>query len=350
LRTGDILDQPNHAARLRPATLRSAAAGYRRWLAFLRGNDLLDPDLPPAARVTRDHVRAYFTCLRESHCNASVIARLTELRRALQIMQPEHDFRWLTSPGGRSLSSVLPVSHKPVRIIDSKVLYDWGLAMAGDALRHPNPEQRRIGCRDGVLIALFAARAPQVRSMGSLRLGRTLIRTGDTYRVVFEHEDIKTGRRLEYHTPARLSAALARYIAVERAELLGEQGHDGVWLTEYGAPMSIHDISNMIRRQSGRAFGSGFGPHRFRHALGTTAPLADPAHPGVAAAILGVSGHMVEQHYNRASQADVAHRFHDSLGKTRASVRLTARRAFDAAGPAGQLALALPRPGEGEAS
>ena len=56
----------------------------------------------------------------------------------------------------------------------------------------------------------------------------------------------------------------------------------------------------MIQRQSKPTFSKGLA-HRFRYALGTTVPLADPAHPGVAASILGISGHMVEQHYNRAT-------------------------------------------------
>lgn len=243
-------------------------------------------------------------------------------------MHPDSDFNWLTSPGGRSLSSVLPVSNKPIQIIDSKVLYDWGLTMAQEALQDPNPERRRIMVRNGVMIALFAARAPRVRSMAILRLDQTITHTGDTYRVVFEHEDIKTGRRLEYHTPPPLSAAIDRHIAVERAELLGNHRHDWFWLNQCGAPLTDDDIVNMIQRQSKHAFGKGFGPHRFRHALGTTAPLADPAHSGVAAAILGTSGHMVEQHYNRATQVDFTRTFHDSLRKTRTERRSVACREF----------------------
>jgi len=328
LQVGDILKERKHASRLRPATLHSIVVGYRRWLVFLRAQGLLNPDVEPAARVTRQHVAAYFRCLRDSQCNASVIARMTELRSAMLIMHPRDDFVWLTSPDGRSLSSLLPVSMKPIQIIHTKVLYDWGLTMARDALEDPDPERRRIMSRNGVLIGLFAARAPRVRSMASLRLGDTIICTGDTYRIIFEHEDIKTGRRLEYHTPSELSTVIDRYIAVERPELLGEQDHEWFWLNQYGEKLTAGEIGDMIQRQSKLTFGKGFGPHRFRHALGTTAPLADPAHPGVAASILGISGHMVEQHYNRATQAGAANKFLGSLSKTRADVRAVACREF----------------------
>ncbi len=110
--------------------------------------------------------------------------------------------------------------------------------------------------------------------------------------------------------------------------MLAGQNHDAFWLDKYGEPLSADNIGDMIQRKSKQAFGKGFGPHRFRHAMGTTAPLTDPAHPGVAAAILGISGHMVEDHYNRATQADVANQFHASLHKERLSLRSIARWEF----------------------
>lgn len=328
LQVGDILAKPNHASRLRPATIHSIVVGYRRWLVFLRGQDCLDAEATPAARVTRKNVAAYFKTLRVSQSNASVVSRFSELRSAMLIMHPEADFRWLTSPGGRSLASLLPVSTKPLQNIDSRVLYECGLATVQNALTEAHPEQRRIMYRNGLLIALFAARAPRVSSMASLRLGQTIIRNGTTYRLVFEHEDIKNGRHLEYDTPLELSSAIQRYINVERAELLTDQSEAWFWLNQYGEKLTSAEIGDIIQRKSKQAFGKGFGPHRFRHALGTTAPLADPASPGVAAAILGITAHMVEQHYNRATQADVAHKFQRSLGKTRASRRLVAQREF----------------------
>jgi len=328
LEADDILAKPRHASGLRPETIHTILVGYRRWLVFLRTQGRLDPTIPPGARVTRENVVDYLRVLQDCHCNASIIARLSELRSAMLIMHPDADFRWLTSPGGRSLAALLPISRKPIQAFDSKVLYEWGRTMMQDALVEAHPEHRRLAYRNGLLIALFAARAPRVRSMASLSLGRTVVRNGGTYRLVFEKEDVKTSRSIEYDTPAGLTSAIDRYIAVERAELLAGQRHDAFWLNKYGEPLSADNISDMIQRQSKRHFGIAFGPHRFRHALGTTAPLTDPAHPGVAAAILGISGHMVEKHYNLASQADVACRFHTNLRKERAGLQSLARSAF----------------------
>ena len=325
---GDRLDGPNYASKLRPATLKSVVTGYRRWLVFLTENNLLNSARSPAARVKPANIRGYFNSLRESQCNGSVIARMTELRRAMRIMHPEVDFQWLTSPRGRSLESLLPVVPRPIQIIDTKVLYEWGRSMMTEAAQEADPEHRRVKYRNGLLIAIFAARAPRVKSTASLHLGTTLLRNGAFYRLIFAHEDIKTNKHLEYDTPMGLSVAIDHYIVAIRADLLTGHDHGWFWVNQYDEPLSKAEIADMIQRKSKEAFGTGFGPHRFRHALGTTAPLKDPAHPGIAAAILGSSGRMVEEHYNRATQANVAAKFGSSLDKSRAEHRILAGRAF----------------------
>ena len=328
LKVGNILMGPRYAANFQPATIETIASGYRRWLVFLRDADRLDLEVPPAKRVTPENAEHYLWALARDQLNTSIIARFSELRAALRIMQPKTDFHWLTSPGGRSLSSWLPATKRAMQVPNSEVLYEWGHTMMQEALVEANPEQRRISYRNGLIIAVFASRAPRVRSMASLRLGSTVIRNGLSYRLVFEKEDVKTGRCIEYDAPVGLSCAIDRYLAVERVELLSGKTHDCLWADKYGAPLSADNISDMIQRQSKACLGFAFGPHRFRHALGTTAPLKDPSHPGVAAAILGISGRMVEEHYNRASQADVADRFHAALSKERGDLKSLAQREF----------------------
>jgi hypothetical protein len=58
----------------------------------------------------------------------------------------------------------------------------------------------------------------------------------------------------------------------------------------------------MVGRRSKARFDVTFGPHRFRHAIATTAPLRAPEHPDLAAPLLGISKEVVEQHYNRSQQ------------------------------------------------
>ncbi len=329
LQPGDLLDDPKHAARLRPSTIEAVAQGYRRWLIFLRTEDLLTASGPPAARVTKENVQRYISAMQDAgYRNSTIVTRISELSTTLKILHPELDFGWLTSPGGRWLGSLLPIERQAIQVPSSKVLYEWGRTMMQAALENPNPDQRRIAYRDGLLIALFAARAPRIRSMACLRLGRHVVSTAGGYRLIFEAENIKTRRPLEYDAPAGLSAAIEHYLSVERAELLAGQSHDWFWVDAYGQPLSRTNMTTIIRHCSRQHFGTAFGPHRFRHALGTTAPLADPANPGVASAVLGISARMVEEHYNRAGQVEAAIRFTSSLRDERAHTRALAQREF----------------------
>jgi hypothetical protein len=154
--------------------------------------------------VTRENVIAYAHALRETNSNATIIGICSALRSALRIMHPAADFGWITSPGGQSLASAPPVAPRSAPAFHSKVLYRWGLSMMRKALLTSSPDARRRDYRNGLLIALFAARAPRVRSMASLRLGVSVIRSGDTWRLIFESDDVKTGRRIAYDAPASL--------------------------------------------------------------------------------------------------------------------------------------------------
>jgi site-specific recombinase XerD len=329
LQPGDLFAGPSPARHFRPATLAGWVLTYSGWLAFLRTLGPLDQSALPAARATRANVQAYFqACRAAGNANSTIIATLSRLRGALHLMQPEVDCRWLTAPNGRSLRSLLPVRRRPIQVIDSDVLYQWGHTLMQDALSNPIPERRQLGFRDGLLIAILAARGPRRRSVISLQIGKTVIRTGDGYRLVFEEEDIKTGRPLEYDAPAGLSTAITRYLSVERRELLAGQDHDWLWVSVYGSKLTVQGVTSIIWQQSKRRFGRPFGPHRFRHAIGTCGPLKDPEYPGVAAAILGIAGRMVEAHYNRANGARAARRFHTSLQEDRKRTRSLARRAF----------------------
>jgi hypothetical protein len=82
-----------------------------------------------------------------------------------------------------------------------------------------------------------------------------------------------------------------------------------LWVNRFGEPWTAKGIQDRVVKLTRRRFGQAFGPHRFRHAIGTTAPMRDPAHPGVAAGLLGISADVLEQHYNRAAQSQAATAF-----------------------------------------
>jgi integrase len=67
-----------------------------------------------------------------------------------------------------------------------------------------------------------------------------------------------------------------------------------------------------------------FGPHRFRHAIATTAALCDPGSPGLAAGLLGITGQVLEEHYNRAGQNQAAIMFDKAITSRRERLRRAA--------------------------
>ena len=326
---GDLLDDPSYAAKLVPDTVGTIIRCYGYWLSFLQSNDILDLGELPASRVTPQHVRTFLDSLRSRNLgNATILRRLFALRSALRIMQPDADMDWLASPGGRSLSSFFPTSRKPLTFIHSKVLYEWGWDLMREALSCSNPQRRQVQYRDGLLIALLAARAPRLSSIACLRLGKNVVRHHDEIRIAFEKEDMKNRKVVEYSVPPSLKPAFERYLAVERSEMMGGKDHEHCWVTRDGHSLQKASIRWIIRSRSKARFGREFGPHYFRHSMGTTGPMEDPTHPGVAASILNITGRVLQEHYTRAGEAEAAQRFLASLVKQREHTRTLASREF----------------------
>jgi hypothetical protein len=72
-------------------------------------------------------------------------------------------------------------------------------------------------------------------------------------------------------------------------------------------------IQNRVLHRTKQRFGTGFEPHGFRQAIARTLPLIDPANPGLAAGLLGISREVIEQSYNRAGQIQAAMNYHRLL-------------------------------------
>lgn len=130
--------------------------------------------------------------------------------------------------------------------------------------------------------------------------------------------------------PAALEAALDRYVEVERAEVLGGQVEEALWINWDGRPLRTRGIEKRIRWWSEKRFGKGasFGPHRFRHCLATAAPIADPQAPTIGASVLGITARTATEAYDRGSCAAAATRFHADLAEERARTAALARNIF----------------------
>ena len=294
------------AARLAPASIAKAFEGYGRWLGFLRYHGWLDPVVGLLERVTEEWAATYFDDLVAlGNSDYAIVGRFQELQMALRIMVPGAQVGWLSRPGGTPLRHRLAMEKRHFQVHHSATLYAWGKEMMERALTLPGPRRRQVMLRDGLLIALLAAAGPRLGSVKLMRLGEHIRFDGEEWWMSLDVPDIKTDEPHRVPLPASLTPWLARYVEVERRELLGGQVSDAMWVNWGGAALGEAGLEKRIRWWSAKRFGAehAFGVHRFRHCIGTTAPLMAPDTPGIGAALLGIGGRVHEKHYDRGQRA-----------------------------------------------
>ena len=314
-RPGDPFDDPCYGATLRPPTQVFLSQGYGSWLCFLASRGWLDPRQPPLQRVTRARLRAYFQALRTAgYAHSTIIGRFSALTYALKILAPGQDVSWIQRPDGVTIRALLHKTQRPLLVPDSGILFQWALDIMDAATT-------AAAYQNGLLLALLASRGRRLRSMALLRVGHELIRHGEHYRIELTADQVKTGKPDRFDLPAVLTPYLHKHLDVMRPALLGKQTHDALWITPRGTAMTTQDIQNRVRRLTRQRFGQSFGPHRFRHAIATTAVLRDPTHPGLAAGLLGITGTVIEEHYVRAGQSQAATLFDHAMRRRQDRLR-----------------------------
>ncbi len=324
----DPLDIPQYGHTLAAPSLASVERQYGSYLTFLDITGDLDRNAAPEARVTHDRIARYLAHLIElGYAPQSCLLAISGLRSAMRILAPEYDSAWLWRPKGVPIARLLPGSRKTFDVPHTTELFQWGM----DLMRrsdHASGRHRLIRYRDGLMIALLAGRPLRIRTFSALKLGQHLIRHDGHWRIVLGPEDMKNRRAVEFDVPTVLEAAIDRYLTEVRPQLLQNRQSDAVWISGLGSPWRSTAMDLRIRNLAKQRFGVEFGPHRFRHALGTTAPIVDPSHPGSAAAVLAIGEKTVREHYDRADAHVVASRFGQALEAERTALAHLAGRLF----------------------
>lgn len=310
-------------------TLHKSEKGLRRWLGFLHRTGQLDGAAPPHARLTPEHLDAYFAHLVASgNADRSIVGRFEELKLAFELMLPGRDFGWLTAPNGTPLHHQLAMRTRPRFVPSSAEVLAWAEDLFRDGLTLSDRELRCCQVRDATLVAILATRAPRLRALSSLRLGVHLDRRGGEW-AMDQHADItKTGNAFLLPLSAEVGAMLDRYVGVERAELLRGGTHDAAWIGRRRMPLKRSALAGRIWRLSAKRFGVAFGPHRLRASLATTSALENPSAPFDASAILGHSPKVCLASYNRATAVAASRRQDDRLRDLRRETEALARQAY----------------------
>lgn len=111
---------------------------------------------------------------------------------------------------------------------------------------------------------------------------------------------------------------IERYLAVERVELLAGKMSDRFWIARGGEPLAESSLAKQIRRSADKEFPRPFGPHAFRHSLGTTNATDNYAAPLDASTLLGHSSpQTTSRYYNLAKTTAAAERHAARLRRLR---------------------------------
>ncbi|MDT8333206.1 hypothetical protein RQ831_19315 [Roseomonas gilardii] len=292
-------------ARLRAASLATLIKGYGRWLSFLDSRGWLDPDEPPLERVTRPRLRAYFRTLRRAgNADHTIIGRFRHLAMALSVIVPEADVAWIQRPDGVSVNALLPKDRRHLVVPDGQVIAEWGFAMMEWALarlEQGDDPGALIAYRDGLLIVLLALCGRRLRSVSLLRPGHELRQVGECFRVELTAAQTKTKRPDRFELHPAFTPWMRHYLEVIRLALLDGQRQEALWITRQGTPLTAQGITSRIRRLSHKRFGIGFGTHRIRHSVVTTAAMRLGETSAFGAAVVGNTP-AVAQGYNHANQ------------------------------------------------
>ncbi len=317
-----------YAAGVSSITLRNAERAWGRFLAVLGEHGQFDPTVAPAERVTRDTAQLFLDVLRPINTANSIKTRFWDLRAALKVMQPAFDTRWISKPSAFSLHQLLPTIRRRRELVGTKALYDWALTMMAASAAIPKPLERCRALRNGLIIAIFASRAPRIRTLAGIHEGAQLQLSASTCWLLFGAADMKTSKSLEYELPPSLVPWVRRYLQVERRELLAGADHDAMWVGGDGTPLKPRGIEGMIRRAWAKDWNKVCGTHQFRHELASALAEADPDTPGMSAAVLGISIAVAEQDYTHV-QGDIgARKVAADIDDDRAATRLLAQRLF----------------------
>lgn len=311
---GDPLDDPGHGASLRLASQHKIAKGYTYWLAFLRETGLLDEAVPPEARISHARSAAWFRALKaRGNRPFTIVGRFSELNLALKVLAPSADRSCVLRPNGASVRRRLFLEKRVIYVPDARILYMEGIRLMDTADQCGTARKRLLQYRDGLLFAILAARGRRLGTTAQTMNATNLRYAEGRYWIEYRRDQIKTNKTDNVLLPARLTTYITRYLEDVRPPLLRGPDHGALWVGNLGGPLAEDGINKVIRTRSKALLGVSIGPHRFRHAIGTTAPLVNRTEPGLARAVIDISEAVMAENYNRATTTFATTVFHQYM-------------------------------------
>ena len=326
LSEGDILDGQGAGADWAPSTRENTRAAYGRWLNWLTSNQHLDPAAVPLDRITPERIRAYVLDLQLSAASSTVSQYVLDLLRFALAADRGRDWQWLRQVQTRLASRTTPAREKATKIRAAKDLFRLGLELmdtAENACRRHSRYASHTQYRDGLIIALLAARPIRLKNLTAIVIGRHLVKADDVYWLRFDANEIKNAKPIDVPLPKELRPCIETYLSTHRPALLAGRSSNRLWISANSNGMPAKSIYYRVTRSTKRAFGASISPHLFRDCAATSIAIEDPHHVRIAMNILGHRSLATTQKYYDQSQMLAAGRTYQSaLGNLRDKLRM----------------------------
>ena len=119
------------------------------------------------------------------------------------VMDPHRDWSWIYRMGSPIRSRHQPARPKRHRLVPARELFDLGLGLIARAERERTACGHAVVHRDGLLVALLAARPLRLRNLAGLAFDRTLISAQTIGGSSFRHRIPKRKSRSRCLGPTR---------------------------------------------------------------------------------------------------------------------------------------------------
>jgi len=302
----------------RPATEATVRKGYGRFLTWLRHRGRLDHTLLPVQRASEIMVREYLADLIGKAAPYTAAGYAQTLAMALERMERRIDIQWLWTIVNNLTRQAGPVRDKRERIVPVQDLYRHGF----DLMNRPSTEDPVwdvVRFRDGLMVALLAARPVRLRNLQMIQIGKHLKKADGRYLLHFEPSEVKTKVTLTTPLPAALTEPIDLYLSHHRPVLAAQAdandtfgaARSAFWLTRFGTAMAEGSMSKRIKEVTAAHFGHAINPHLFRDCAATSIALDDPEHTHVAMHVLGHSNPRTADRYYTHVRARQAAAIHD---------------------------------------
>jgi integrase/recombinase XerD len=306
---GDIFDGRGPAAHWAETTSNAVIAAYGRWLGFLAECEPATLAEDPVQRLTADRLARYLDHLGETAGTVAQWAYFAHLRDAIRVMFPGNVPQVLSRLVAHLERACQPRS-KSARIVATSRLIALGAKLMTDAADAEEKVTNRVAYRDGLMIALLAARPIRRRAFSLIRIGLHLRQVGEEWRLIFDGSETKAGRAFETTVPDQIIPFLEHYLCDVRPMFSGANWHDGLWAGTKGRPLSDNAIYSVIEKRTREAFGRPVSPHLFRHCAATTIAILQPGRIGVARDLLDHASLVTTNaHYNKARSIEASRHY-----------------------------------------